>query len=858
MIHTLVGDLGHLFVITAFVSSLYAAFSFVKATGQIDLASKERWLQNGRFTFYLHSLSVVGIIICLFYIIYNHYFEYHYAWDHSSRRLPTHYMISCFWEGQEGSFLLWLFWHAVLGIILMRTNRYWEAPVMSVFAMVQAFLASMILGVVIPGLQLKIGSSPFILLRDALDAPIFKSQPNFVPKDGTGLNALLQNYWMVIHPPTLFLGFATTLVPFSFCIAGLWKKKYTEWIRPALPWALFSGAVLGLGILMGGYWAYETLNFGGYWNWDPVENAVYVPWLVLVASIHTMITFKNSNTALKTSIILVIATFLLILYSTFLVRSGVLGEASVHSFTDLGLSGQLVAYLLFFVIMAIAFCAVRWKEIPSSEKEMSTYSRELWIFIGATTLCLMGFQVLVPTSIPLYNTIIRGLEQWPVLATVFDTVGITSNIAIPADQMAFYSKFQVWFALAVALLSGTGQFFWWKKMDGSRLFNELSVPLILTLIISGIGIAVYKIDKIPYLVLLTAGVYSLISNGKVLLKLMKSSPKLSGGAVAHIGIAMMLIGILFSSGYSKVVSLNQSGQLISRSFSTQFNSENLFLSLGQTKKMAGYDIVYKGDKVEDRKYGAFIDKYDLALTDVDYLRTAKTDIIIQGDTLFRAKDTVDIFEENTYYEIEYTKDNGKSFRLYPRAQVNERMGGLLASPDIRRGLARDLYTHVSSIPNPETNEEEWSELEQLEVKKGAEFFANDYVAVIEGFQQMEADDEFPLNQGDIGIRANIVVKGKGRDYIARPGFVIRNQSEIARISDEIGPLGIRLTLMEIKPQTESFVIGINTTQQPWIVLKAMEKPMINVLWIGTLVLMLGFGIAINRRYAEFRKMRDRK
>ena len=186
------------------------------------------------------------------------------------------------------------------GVIIIHTNKFWEAPVMTIFALVQAFLASMILGVVIPGLNVKIGSSPFILL-ERCDARCshFAAQPEFVPKDGNGLNPLLQNYWMVIHPPTLFLGFASTLVPFSFCIAGLWLKKYRDWVRPALPWALFSGAILGLGILMGGYWAYETLNFGGYWNWDPVENAVYVPWLILIASIHTMITYKNSETALK-------------------------------------------------------------------------------------------------------------------------------------------------------------------------------------------------------------------------------------------------------------------------------------------------------------------------------------------------------------------------------------------------------------------------------------------------------------------------------------------------------------------------------------------------------------------------------
>ena len=192
--HYLVGDLGHLFVITSLITALLAAFSYLKATLTSDLKQREGWLWNGKVAFFVHAGSVLGICILLFVIISNHYFEYHYAYNYSDRKLPTYYLISTFWNGQEGSFLLWMFWHAVLGIILIATNKFWEAPVMTIFCAVQAFLASMILGVVIPGLDFKIGSSPFILLRDAMpDAPIFKAQPEFIPKDGQGLNPLLQN-----------------------------------------------------------------------------------------------------------------------------------------------------------------------------------------------------------------------------------------------------------------------------------------------------------------------------------------------------------------------------------------------------------------------------------------------------------------------------------------------------------------------------------------------------------------------------------------------------------------------------------------------------------------------------------------
>lgn len=843
MIHYLVGDLGHLFIIISFVTSLAAAFSYFKASRLQNNHLQKEWAQNGRVIFYVHAFAVLGAAVALFWIIYNHYFEYHYAYRYSSKTLPVHYMVSTFWNGQEGSFLLWIIWNAVIGLVLIKTNKFWEAPVMTVFALVQAFLASMILGAVIPGLDFKIGSSPFILLRDALQAPIFITQPDFVPADGQGLNPLLQNYWMVIHPPTLFLGYASTLIPFAYAVAGLWFKKYTEWIRPALPWALLSGAVLGLGILMGGYWAYETLNFGGYWNWDPVENAVYVPWLILVGAIHTMITYKNSGTALKTALILSITTFILILYSTFLTRSGVLGDSSVHSFTDLGLNGQLLLYMMFFSVISIALLIVRWKDIPVTDKETSTYSREFWIFIGVTTLCLMGFQVLLPTSFPVFNNIVGAF-------------GGTSKLAPPADQVEFYSKFQLWFAVALALLSGTGQFFWWKKIESKKLWQELSTPILLSLIVWAVVISVGRIFDPSLMVLSLAAIYTIVANAKIGYSVIKSSPSLSGGAVAHIGVGMMLLGIVFSAGYSKVVSLNTSGLLISNEFSAEFNQENLLLFVNEPKTMAGYEIEYLGERVEPRHKSGYISKNDI-LTTADPLKVvAKQDIFYSGKKLYQAKDTFEIFPENTYYEIEFRRGNAKPFSLYPRVQINPDMGGFVPSPDISRGITRDIYTHVSQmIKNPE-EEEEWSEMEELRIKAGQQFYANDYVAVLQDVERVFEIDGLQLDDTDVAVKAIIKAEGRNQSYIAEPIFVIKDKM-VGRIPDDIGDLGVRFTLLNIHPDINEFTLGINTRQKDWIVLKALEKPLINVLWLGTLMLMFGFGIAINRRVKEFTKMRDK-
>ncbi|HEY8402740.1 MAG TPA: cytochrome c biogenesis protein CcsA [Cytophagaceae bacterium] len=848
MVHTFIGDLGHVFVIVAFVSAVIAAISYFKATSLDNVLSASAemlaWKRYARVAFFIHALSVIGVVFSLFFIIYNNYYEYHYAWSHSSRNLPAHYMISCFWEGQEGSFLVWIFWQVLLGGLLIKVNKTWEAPVLTIFCLVQAFLLSMILGVVIPGIDLKLGSSPFILLKDYMgDIPVYKTNPDFIPEDGTGLNPLLQNYWMVIHPPTLFLGFAATLVPFAYCIAGLWKKQYKEWIRPALPWALFAALALGAGILMGGYWAYETLNFGGYWNWDPVENAVYVPWLILIGSIHTMISYRNSNTALRASIILVITTFILILYSTFLTRSGILGNASVHSFTDLGLSGQLLIYLLAFLFLALILLIFRWKDLPSEEGEVSVYSREFWIFIGVTVLGLAAFQVLAATSIPVYNK-------------VFELFGIESQMAPPADQEEYYSKFQIWAGILIAVLSGIGQFYWWKKADKNKLWNALSIPLFITFGLSTLIILFGDLNKPTYILLVTTSIFSIVANGSIFLQVVKNNYRLSGGAVAHIGIAMMLIGILYSSGYSKIISLNNSGLIYSKEFSEEMNRDNILLWRNDPQKMRQFELVYEGQRFEGPDFPGYINKDYLFPTDDKTLYIAKRDIEYNGEVYYKKGDTVQVFPENTYYEVLFKDEDGDEFTLYPRAQVNPQMG-LLASPDIKRFFDRDLYSHVSSIPVPD-QEREWSETEIHKIKVGDTIIVNDYFAIFKKVSPIKYIPGVKLGDNDVAIVAQFLFLGKDEIHEAYPTYIVRLEEKITGFYPEIvEDLGVKIALQGVHPETDEFTFAVNTTQKDYIILKAMEKPLINVLWIGTLLLVIGLFLAILRRYNEFKKMRDK-
>ena len=368
------GKLGNFFIILSLVASLMATVAYFLSTKKTIENEENKWIKLARIAFLTEVFSVLAVFGILFYIISNHLFEYKYAWQHSSLSLEAKYLLACFWEGQEGSFLLWSVWHCVIGLIIIKKAKSWEAPVMTVVSFAQFCLATMIAGIYIFGH--KIGSNPFVLLRNEMEAPIF-SKPDYLSfiKDGNDLNPLLQNYWMVIHPPVLFLGFASVIIPFAYAISGLHTKRYKEWIKPALPWALFSAAVLGGGLMMGAMWAYESLTFGGYWAWDPVENASLVPWLILVSGIHTMLIYQSTGRSLRSTFLFTLLSFLLILYSTFLTRSGILGDSSVHAFTDLGMNFQLLLFLLLFVIPALVLLIYHFRKIPHIANEEEASSR---------------------------------------------------------------------------------------------------------------------------------------------------------------------------------------------------------------------------------------------------------------------------------------------------------------------------------------------------------------------------------------------------------------------------------------------------------------------------------------------------
>ncbi len=811
--HLLPGHLGQIFVILSFGAALLSTVSYYFATTTTNKLDTS-WLRMGRVAFYVNSLSILGVGVFLFYIIYNHYFEYHYAWSYTSRSLPVYYIVSGFWNGQEGGFLLWTFWQAVLGNILIWRAKSWEKPVMTVIAFSQVFLASMLLGIEFFGAR--IGSSPFLLLRNAIEAPIF-SQPNYLSfiKDGQGMNPLLQNYWMVIHPPTLFLGLASVVVPFAYAITGLWQKRYKEWINPAISYALFGAMILGTGVIMGSLWAYESLNFGGFWAWDPVENASIFPWLTLVAGLHVMIVFKNSGHSYFTATFLVLISFIMVLYSSFLARSGILGETSVHAFTDLGMFWQLVAFILVFLALSIYFLVIRWKELPITKKDEETYSREFWMFVGAIFLGLSCFHLLLVTSIPVWNA-------------MFGT-----KVAPPTDLVGHYNIIQASFAMVITLLTGFSQFLKYKKTDVTRFFITTILYLVFAALVTALVVYVtglYKLHFVFILVML-GSIYSILANGKVLADAIKGKFKLAGSAVAHIGFALMLVGALIAAGTRNVVSVNNTGTIPVTGFDKAAGDarENIMVYKNQPVKMGDYTVTYIGDSVS---------------------------------------------EPNHFYKVDYKRidASGKiteEFVLEPKVQINPTMG-LAVSPDTKHYLLHDLYTHITALPPLNTNpagstQEDAAHGEENDDKNfdapvAYEIAPGDTIRFREGYMILKAlakeksIQNIPLTDSDVALGAKLEIFSHGKTYQAEPVYMVKNKSafDFARKVDDIG-LKIRFTkIIPDKRKVEISVYQQPENKKPWIVMRALDFPCINLLWCGTLIMIIGFLLSLFRRNKELK------
>ena len=804
--HLLPGQIGHFFVLLAFIASIISTIAFFTASRKTDLVEKKSWLNFARLAFVTQLVSVVIIFSTIFYICANHYFEYMYAYKHASKELEPKYLLACIWEGQEGSFLLWTIWHCILGIFIMFKSKEWEAPVMTVISLAQFFLLLMLIGIYVGDIRL--GSSPFTLTRNEIAGPIF-SQPNYLTfiKDGVGLNVLLRNYWMVIHPPILFLGFASTIIPFGYAYAGIQTKRFGDWVTPALPWALFSACVLGVGIMMGGKWAYESLSFGGYWAWDPVENASLVPWLILVAGLHTMVIFKATGHSLKASYLFAFLTFIFILYSTFLTRTGILGDTSVHAFTDAGKAINIMILLFVgaFTIPSLGLFFANLKKMPTELKEESTNSREFWMFIGSLVFFLAAMFIIAKTSVPVYNKIFGA------------------SIAQPEDVEFSYNKVVILVAIIIGLLSAVTQYFKYKKTAPGYILKKIAAPTIIAAAITALLAVFYPLTYYKggagflgaAYVALFAAIYSVIANAMYIWTGLNGKLKAAGGSIAHIGFAIMLAGILISSSNKEVIS-NSSANGINLQISgkdpmtkdADNPQENLTLIRQVPATMGPYEVTYLKDSFGNEKGRRF---YEL---------------------LFQRKDAV-------------TKKVTEEFTLRPDVYIMKD-NNMSSNPDTKAYLNKDVFTYISYAVN--NKQEDTAQFKITEMAEGDTAYYSNGIIILNRVEKNPDNGKYHFKPTDAALMADISFISKDSLHYKASPLIQIDEFGVNQVDDTLYAQNLYVKFAGVT-DGHKIKIGIKESDKliEYITLKAYVFPYINLVWLGLIIMALGIIMSAIKR-----------
>ncbi len=740
--------------VVAIWGALFAGLASAGIYFAVDRGRRDL-LPLARATYTAFATCVVVASAILMTLLLQHRFDVAYVNSYSSLDLPFHFLISTFWAGQEGSFLLWCFWGALIGLFVWRSAKEQEAPVMIVY------LATF-LGII----AILCKQSPFRLL------------PPPIPQDGVGLNPLLQDPWMVIHPPVMFIGFASLSVPFSFAIAALWKKRWDGWIARTLPWALLTFLTLGTAILMGGYWAYKTLGWGGYWGWDPVENTSLVPWLFTAALVHGMFLQRARKRHRKVNLILACTAYATILYGTFLTRSGVLADFSVHSFIDLGITAWLVGILGTFVGLSILLIAWRWRSIPTaSDDEGAILSRSVLLILGIAVFCALGLVILLGTSAPLLTRL----------------SGTPSQV-----QTAFYGKTTTPAGFLLVLLTGLVAFVSWKGVTARELLASSRRSLAVAAVVLVAALASGARGFEPLALIFTAAFSADMNLRAVLRKTSNGKFGGAGGYLAHVGVGIMLAGIVISGAYAK--------------------TQRLTLKVNTPMKA--------GD------------------TKLTFLR------VVPGTS--RTKQAMEVRVETAA---------GKTFYAYPKMYENSRTGQLMANPSIRSSAVTDLYIAPQQY-DPGQPEMVGRDIRLAKGTTtnidGTGFtfrdFNADRSAMMRGEKTVLVLTDLTITPPD-GSQHDMTVKyvfhldgtEAQAEEQAIPGLP-NGKLRVLAVSPNDGAVVVRLTGVSKNPADEFSPATVESLS-----IEVTRKPLIALVWGGFYVMMAGGLLAFIKRSGEARR-----
>lgn len=516
--------LGYIAIGGALLLSLVGAvvsFSAVKTGGEGRAAFGRR---AAYAVFALATLAIVTMV----YALIAHDFSVSYVAQVGSRSTPLFYTIISLWSSLEGSILFWGWIIAgyTAAVVYVYRNKY--------RGLMPAVTGTLLAVNVFFWLLLAWPANPFV--------PVFP-----VPADGPGPNPLLQNHpFMGLHPPLLYLGYVGMAVPFAFGIAALVTGRVgDDWIRAARRWVMAPWIFLTAGIVAGAWWSYEVLGWGGYWAWDPVENASFLPWLTATAFLHSIMVQERRQTLKTWNILLVITTFLLTLFGTFLTRSGIL--ASVHAFTE-GLIGPFfLGFIALVLIVSLVLVAWRGEELKSEPVLDSLASRETAFLVNNLLFVAFTFTVLLGTMYPLIAEAMRGVKV---------------SVGAP-----YFNQMGVPIALALVFLTGVGPALPWRRGSPEQMRKKFLWPAVAGLV----GGVIFFIAGVRHFMTLLTLILAVFAIGLVLgevwrpvqarrqahgegwgrglANVLTKNRRRYGGYIVHLGVVIIAVGIALSSTY---------------------------------------------------------------------------------------------------------------------------------------------------------------------------------------------------------------------------------------------------------------------------------------------------------------------
>jgi cytochrome c-type biogenesis protein CcmF len=544
---SLLTDVGYGALVLTLVAALWATVAAVLGAGQRrpNLVASAR---NGLLaTAGLSTLS--GIL--LFVLLFSHSFEVRYVYEHVSTYLKPAYLLAAFWAGLEGSQLLWLWMLSIFTAVLVLRRPTWDRELrpyaMAVLAFTQAFFA----------LLLILMTNPFELM-------------GVVPVEGVSLNPLLQNFWMIIHPPIIFAAYALWTIPFAYAFAALITGQLgAMWLRGARRWMLAAWASLAVGILVGAWWAYLELGWGGYWGWDPVENSSLIPWLVGTALVHSAIIQERRDMFRAWNVFLAALTFVLTVFATFVTRSGLI--ESVHAFAQSPIGYYYLAYMIVVLAGTVGLMLARRPELRGAGELGDLLSREFAFLV--TNLLFLGSAgaVLLGTLWPTFTEAVRGVAT---------TLGAEN-----------YNRFMGPLGMILVFLVGVCPLVDWRRIDAGRLLRNMWVQVVVA-VVGGVLAALLGVREwwavLSFAIVTFAGATIFLQLMQGILARMRSAGenlavaawkavgnnrRRYGGGVIHLGILLLVAGITGSQAHQTEV--------------------QVALATGESVEVGGYTLAYE-------------------------------------------------------------------------------------------------------------------------------------------------------------------------------------------------------------------------------------------------------------------------